>query len=99
MKILKYIFLFLLLCGSSVFAQGFEGELIYKIRDSTGKISPFKMYGRGEHARMSFDLAGAAVDFYLTPDSMAIVVPNENIGFMLGKDSAIAFIESYGHHD
>ena len=88
------IIFFFLASVTSLFAQQFEGELIYDVRDSAGKITPLKMYGRGDHARMSGVIAETQVDFYVTLDSLAMVFPNKNAGFMFGKDSAIAFFES-----
>jgi len=90
MKQIIVVFFFLIV-STSVFAQQFEGELIYEIHDSTGKVIPMKIYGRDNHARMKGEIAGTMVDIYVTPDSMAMVFPQ--LGFMLGKDSAIAFFQ------
>jgi len=88
------IIFFFFASATSLFAQQFEGELIYDVRDSAGKITPLKMYGRGDHAKMSGVMFETQVDFYVTLDSLAMVFPNKKAGLMFGKDSAIAFFES-----
>ena len=95
MKILRlkffFIVFFFLACATSLFAQASEGALITEIRDSLGKNNPLVMYWKGPNVKVAGSMNGTEIDFYITADSIAMVVAGRDQGLIFGLDSGIKY--------
>ncbi len=89
MKSTLILFIFFLFTAN-LFAEGFEGEIIYEVRAPNG-IHRVVLLVQQKYEKMSGMIGEKPFDVYISPDSVVFISPNSSTGLMMSKDSTLVF--------